>query len=123
MEIKRKGLSYTFETVKALKAKYGESRLYWILGSDQWEVLETWREFSYLREILEFIVYPRPGSPNPKKGVTAQFIDKRIDISSSEIRKRVARNLPISMYVPSSVERRIQMRGLYRASRHKSSSE
>lgn len=113
-EITRGGISYTVETVRAWKRRNPRSLLYWIMGSDQWKCLPSWRELHALRQRLRFLVFPRPDSPRPRPGFRMQEIPLRIDISATEIRQRAGKRLPLTGLVPPAVERLIQKNRWYR---------
>jgi len=115
IEIKRKGRSYSVETLRQLKKRHGtRQELYFITGSDSLKY--TWRN---LREILclcRFVVVKRPGFE--MKGASFRFITidvKAMDISSTDIRRRVKRGRSISKLVPKGVALYIERHGLYRA--------
>jgi len=113
-EIRRKGLSYTVETVRAMQARSPGHSWFWIMGSDQWELLPSWKEPEELRRRLCFLVFPRPDRPRMRKKIRMREIPLRFDISATAIRERVRRLLPIRGLVFPSVESMIQRRGWYR---------
>ncbi|MEM1158931.1 MAG: nicotinate (nicotinamide) nucleotide adenylyltransferase [Verrucomicrobiota bacterium] len=113
IELQRNGLSYSIDTVNHLREQYPDSRLFWIMGSDQWEVLETWYQAEDLAKMMEFVVFPRPELPQPKPGTKLHVIDYHIDISSSRIRELLSRHRGISKYLHPEVENYISAKGLY----------
>lgn len=70
-ELQRGGVSYTAETLRALRAERPGDDLVWIVGEDQWARLGGWREPDELARLAEWAVYARPGwamggaSPSP----------------------------------------------------------
>lgn len=114
IELKREGLSYSVDTVEAISREHPEARLYWLMGSDQWEVLEEWRDHERLARMVRFIVYPRPEPPTEKPGIAADFIEFRYDLSASTIRQRIQEGRDVSMMLPAPVVERIRLRGLYK---------
>ena len=60
-EVERGGTSYTVDTVKAYKASHEGSRLHWIIGADQFELLPQWRCIEEIATLITFIVLRRPG--------------------------------------------------------------
>jgi nicotinate-nucleotide adenylyltransferase len=124
-EIERAGPSYTVDTIAELKGQLGaKDELFFILGWDCLAELPKWREPSRLITMCRLVAVPRPGSPAPDlnsleasiPGLANRVIllDKpRVDISASEIRNRVARELSIEHLVPEPVARYIGEQGLY----------
>jgi len=126
IEVDRNGLTYTINTLQELKRIYGEGvDLYFIIGADVAEELNTWREFRQVFQMCEFIAVLRPGYDNSdfenaleknRKDFGARILQvqsRLIDISSSEIRKRCEMNESIKYLVPDSVEEYIRRCGLY----------
>lgn len=113
-EIRNRGLSYTIDTVRSWSAGPSPKALFWIMGSDQWNLLPSWKNPSELAQRLWFLVFPRPNRPRPRRGFRMREIPWRIDISATEIRRRLPKNLPVQGMVLPSVERLIRRRGWYR---------
>ena len=111
IEIDREPPSYTIHTVKAYKAQYPREELIFLVGEDHLESLPKWNEFGELSQIINFAVLSRSDLP---LRVDYPVIRRRIDLSSTEIRHRVAKNLPISYLVPEDVLRYINEKNLYR---------
>ena len=126
IEMERPGPSYTIDTVAALEERYGpDVHLYLLMAADSLEGIDTWREPDRLLERIEWIVGPRPGVPVPDRstlerrfGAAAARIHllsgPSLDVSSSDIRRRVAAGHAIRYLVPRGVEELIVDRGLYR---------
>lgn len=124
-EINNKGISYTYLTLRALKAQNKDTKIYFISGTDTFLKINTWKNASELLEENNFIVGHRPGYRDKeliervselkqKFDVDIQIINNtRLDISATEIRHIVARGGTISQLVPSEVERYIKTHGLY----------
>ena len=125
MEIERAGLSYTIDTITELRAELGgEDELFFILGWDNLAQLPQWREPSRLIEMCRLVAVLRPGYPLPDldsleaalPGLSRSLVvlDKpEVDISATEIRKRVARGLSIGHLVPEPVDEYIRQHRLY----------
>lgn len=113
-EIHQGGISYTIDTVRVWQRKLSEARLGWIMGSDQWEVLTSWKEPKELAQRLHFFVFPRPTKPRPRKGFRMSEIPLRIDISATEVRNRIQRGLSVEGLMLPCVERLIRRNGWYR---------
>jgi nicotinate-nucleotide adenylyltransferase len=115
-EIKRGGLSYTIDTVRAYAKKYPDAQLFYLIGSDHVAQLPKWRESESLAGAVEFLVIPRPGQnevliPPPFRARMLHGFP--VGISSSQIRQRVANGLPIDHLVPSTVAEAIRNNRLY----------
>lgn len=125
MEVGRPGPSYTVDTITELQAQLGAGdELFFILGWDNLAQLPLWREPSRLIKMCRLVAVPRPGYPPPDldslstviSGLSQRVIilDKpEIDISATEIRKRVAQGLSINHLVPEPVAEYIRKHQLY----------
>jgi nicotinate-nucleotide adenylyltransferase len=113
-EVARAGASYSWKTAQHFAEELGEGvELFWIVGTDQWEVIETWAKPELLAELVTFIVFPRGGVARPKEGVRMAAVDASFDASSTEIRRRVRAGESVSDLVVPEVEAAIRERGLY----------
>lgn len=113
-EIQQGGVSYTVDTVRAWQKNHPRARLFWIMGSDQWSLLPSWKEPSELRRMLHFLVFPRPDAPRSRRGFRMTEIPLRLDISATQIRSRLEKGLSIEALVMPSVAALIQRSGWYR---------
>ena len=113
MEIDRGGLSYTVDTLEALAEKYVGAELVLLLGMDAIRTMEKWKRPERIRELARLAVLTRGGETAPlPRGVEA-VTTRRIDVSSTEIRARVAAGLSIHGFVFDSVENFISASKLY----------
>lgn len=138
-ELKRGGKSYTIETVKELLKKYKSNELYLIIGADNFETFSEWKDYKKLLELVNVVVTTRPGYQIPenesewpdyltpfvaesdfgtlelKTGRSVEFITLNdLDISSSELRKKLRVGRPVEKYLPLAVERYIKEQGLFK---------
>lgn len=90
-ELHREGPSYSWRTAEDMQQRFPDSRLFWIMGSDQWEVLETWDQPERLAELVEFIVVARGGTPRPRPGCLMHVLTDVHPASASEIRVQLGR--------------------------------
>ena len=85
--------SYTVVTLAALREKYAEREFSLIMGSDNLQTFERWRNYEYILENYKIYVYPRPGSERcalrSHPNVTMAEVPM-MDISSSYIRRQIA---------------------------------
>jgi nicotinate-nucleotide adenylyltransferase len=126
LEIDRPGLSYSVDTVLELKAKLGaKAEIYFIVGPDALAELHMWKEPARLVEVCQVVGIGRPGhaqtdlhtlgSSIPGVSQRIMLMDvPQIDISATEIRRRVAQGLSIRYLVPEAVEKYIAEHELYR---------
>ncbi len=129
VEIDRGGVSYTVETLTALAEQHPGSSLFFLMGADSLKDLPTWREPQRLCELAVPLVVRRAGSPEPDFSAISQLVTSArlqeirdheivmpiIELSSTEIRRRVAVNQSIRYRTPRSVEKFIETYGLYRS--------
>ena len=110
-ELLRPPPSYTIDTVEEIRRCERDATIYCLIGEDNVEQLPRWHRFDQLEKIVRIVVLDRsgkqPSHPYP-------LIHRRIDISATEIRQRVAQNESIRYLVPDSVEEIIQREKLYR---------
>ena len=110
-ELQRDPPSYTIDTVQTLKGKHAGAHLFLLIGDDNLAGLPSWRGFDDLRHMVTFIVLQRALTPVAHEYLT---VDRRIDISATEIRQRITSGRPIRFLVPRAVEQIIRANGLYR---------
>ena len=84
-EIKRSGVSYSVDTAAYWKRQVPHGALFWIMGSDQWRALPQWKDFRRLARWVHFLVFPRPETPKPRRGIRMTILPVRFDLSSTEI--------------------------------------
>ncbi|NUQ35977.1 MAG: nicotinate (nicotinamide) nucleotide adenylyltransferase [Planctomycetaceae bacterium] len=126
-ELKRKGTSYSIDTVKELKGSHLGAEFFWVIGADQLEKLHQWKSAQELVQLVRFVVALRP--PRSKavfgglaghfsEAVIAQLRNDAIDmpqmdISSSDIRARAARGQSVRYLLPEAVRAYIEKHRLY----------
>ncbi|MDO4546943.1 MAG: nicotinate-nucleotide adenylyltransferase [Clostridia bacterium] len=127
IEIRRAGTTYTFETLRELKKRVPDAGFIYIVGSDTMMIIETWKNFAEVAKMVRSIaVIPRPGDDRDalmrhkgrlfeRYGVKIDILPCEVsDVSSSQIRFRLARFLPVSGMVEPEVEKYIKSHKLYR---------
>ena len=115
-EIDRGGVSYTIDTVRDYAKRFPGSELYFLIGADHARQLTDWHEASELAAAARFVIIPRPGElvqpvPPPFRGVVLRGFP--LALSSSQIRERVRRRLPINHMVQGAVSEAITNNRLY----------
>lgn len=139
IEIKRRGFSYSVETIAAIHKEMPDCETSFIVGTDQFNEIISWCEYERLFTLTNFIVASRHGYPMkkigeilPEKiarefrydasksnyihtgGKTVTYLSTTLlDISASSIRKRIKNGMSIRYLVPLEVERYIEEKGLY----------
>ncbi|MHB1162177.1 MAG: nicotinate-nucleotide adenylyltransferase [Chloroflexota bacterium] len=126
VDVNRPGRSYTVDSLRILRGELGpEAELFFVVGMDSLAELTTWRDPAGLISLSRLAVVNRPPYPAVKlKDLEGQLpgISQRIDvvempgidISASDLRRRVAAGAPIKYQVPKAVELYILENGLYR---------
>ena len=104
--------SYSWVTAEAMSEIYPSARLFWLMGSDQWEVIDTWSRPQYLASLVEFVVHDREGKNRSRPGFQAHFIPGSHPASAREIRASAPENLATTWLHPA-VSELIRSRHLY----------
>jgi nicotinate-nucleotide adenylyltransferase len=126
LEIERGGPSYTVDTLQALHGSREGDDLTFIVGGDMASSLPDWREPEAVLELARLAVAERDEHRRHEiaeriaglRGAAERvvfFAMPRLDISSSEVRRRIAEGRPIRWLVPAAVADEIERRGLYGA--------
>lgn len=117
IEIKRKGFSYTVETIKKLKNIYPEDKLFLIIGMDEAKDFMSWKEPREILRLCKLIILTRIGFERKEipelLGEKAQFLALNFDISSSKTRELIRKGKSIKHLVPESIENYIKEKKLY----------
>lgn len=116
LELRRGGVSYTVDTVRAIAARHPGAELCWLIGADHVPTLPQWREAETLAGLVEFVVIPRPGEP--AAGLPPPFRLRHLRgwplrVSSSEIRQRVAAGRAVRHLLPAGVAEVVADERLY----------
>jgi nicotinate-nucleotide adenylyltransferase len=136
-ETDRGGVNYTFETLEALQGQFPDANLFFLMGSDSLRDLPSWREPARICELATLVVARRPHgveldwAPFAKLVSPARLEEFRrsqvqmpqIDISSSDLRRRVAQRRSIRFQTPRAVEKYIETQELYRGNQEMTNDE
>lgn len=134
LELRRGGASYTYDTLAAIRAGRGGARLFWVIGADMLRDLHLWHRVNEVLEMAELLVMVRPpwdremdqtfaalarrlGSDVAERLRRHVVPTPLVDISSTEIRRRIAAGLSIRYLVSEGVRDYIRRRGLYSQSK------
>lgn len=108
--------SYTVDTLAYLKEKYPEHEFSILMGSDGFENLAKWKNYTVITANHQIYIYKRPGFEiNNTHGATIQIIDAPLlEISSTRIRELIKNKKSIRFLVPDVVKEEIERAGYYR---------
>jgi len=110
-ELNRPPPSYTIDTVEEIRRREDDSEIYYLIGEDNLSALASWHRFEQLQKMVCFVVLDRTGR---QTNHPYQVVHRRIDISATEVRKRIASGRSIRYLVPPAVEEIIRRSNLYR---------
>lgn len=118
LELRRKGISYTVDTLREIGLQWPQTALYLILGSDNLRFLSGWKKPEEIFSLAKVVLAKRPGSELGRANVWVKksvLIEAPLlEISSSQIREKVRRGEKISFWVPERVEKYIEKHRLYK---------
>ena len=124
VEVERGGQTYTVDTLAELTQRDSGTEYVFVLGADQARRLADWREPARVLELAELAVAQRSGASVDEvretvaalggDGRMTTFAMPRIDVSSTDIRARIANGQPYRFLVPERVAEIIEREGLYR---------
>lgn len=113
-DLKAQPPCYSWRTAEAMAERYPNAQLFWLMGTDQWQALPRWNRPDHLASLVEFIVYTRETSPEPREGYRLQCIHGNHPASSTEIRQHM-QDEPRTEWLPPQVNDYIKTHQLYRA--------
>jgi len=128
IELRGDGPSYTVDTLRRLHRAHPEAELLLVIGADMLRDLHLWRSASEVISLARIVTLPRPGVELGRLEASRAALGDEaadrlladvmatplVDVSSSEVRRRVAAGEPIDDLVSPAVSRYIAERGLYR---------
>jgi nicotinate-nucleotide adenylyltransferase len=135
IEMHRTGLSFTVDTLEEYARRLPDSERFFLLGADSFATLEQWRDAARVVGLARLVVLTRATDDQmheqggSREDAVARRVRalggdgalppatlavRRIDVSSTEIRDRVRRGLPIRGFVTEAVGQYIETNGLYR---------
>ncbi len=105
IELKRKGISYTIDTLRELKKRYLRTEFYLIIGSDlAKDFFKKWKSAEEILKMCKVCVASRGRKTHRYDERFLYFDIIQIEISSTFIRERIKQNKPINFFVPKEVE-------------------
>lgn len=128
MEVCRRGITYTLDTIKELIKEYDDlAEFYFIIGEDSLFTLETWKKFKELSRLCRFVVFKRKPRQDGEILEKIAYLNSEyvmdiiylksplMEISSTDIRDRVRLGKSIKYQVPKVIEQYIHLNDLYGA--------
>lgn len=113
-ELERDGPSYTVDTLRQLRSREPGRRFALLIGADAARDFPKWREAATVAELAELVVFARAGTPAPElPWPVRQVVVPAIEISATDIRRRVRQGQSIRYLVPDPVLEVIRSGGLY----------
>ena len=114
LELDRPGPSYTVDTLRALAAREPGEAFILLLGADAAGEFPQWRESAAVAALARVAVLTRPGHPAPEAPWVWRAVPvPALEISATELRRRVAAGRSIRYFVPDAVAAHVAGRGLY----------
>ncbi len=119
LEVEREGPSWTVDTLGVLREQRPDAELFLLMGVDQWRSILSWKAPRRIAELARIVVMGRAGeAPAGLEGVAGSLPHiavpvTRLDISSTDLRRRVRDGRSVRFLVPESVRRLIAEERLY----------
>ncbi|MBH5317021.1 nicotinate-nucleotide adenylyltransferase [Paenibacillus sp. GSMTC-2017] len=120
IELKRGGISYSYDTVTELQAIFPDCSFSYIIGSDRINDLPKWNRIEKLAEVVNFIGLERPSEAICMESLPAYLKDRLhlvemppIGISSTALRRKLSLGQSVRYSLPDSVLAYIRRHGLY----------
>ena len=115
-ELKREGISYSIDTVRDLQEETPFTEFVFLIGEDHLAHLSSWKESEELEQRVAFAVFTRGKNQEISRLQQYRFpmIERCIDISSTEIRERLARGASVRYFLPTPVFNYIEKHSLYK---------
>jgi len=117
LELRRRGVSYTVDTVKSFRKRFPAAQLFLIIGSDSLRQFHSWKSPGEILSEVSLIVYRRPRSLRTNALVHSAKVSfikgPLMEISSSDIRRRMQKGKPIRHFVRDNVLSFIETKKLY----------
>ena len=112
VELKRKGVSYTVDTLRAFRKKFRTAQLYFLAGADRIRDFSRWRSKNEVLKSCRFVVLTRPGHRLRTRDRRFLWLPMPpVDVSSSDIRRRLKQGKSIDQLVPAEVGKMLRGQG------------
>jgi nicotinate-nucleotide adenylyltransferase len=119
IEADREGVSFSVDTVTAYADRYPDAERFFLVGADVLETFGDWRDPERILELAQVVIVrrgsrSRAANASRWQGTFQRMTSRRIDVSSTEIRRRVHAGKSIQGFVPPAVAAYIAEHGLYK---------
>ncbi|MGI6469605.1 MAG: nicotinate-nucleotide adenylyltransferase [Syntrophomonadaceae bacterium] len=126
LEGPQRGISYTIDTIHSLQKANPERKIYFVMGADALLTIDTWKDYRQLIDLCCFVVVTRPNYTLDRSHPVLAALPEHwwqqmkqveiplMDISSTDIRRRVASGKTIRYLLPDAVREYILQNNLYR---------
>ena len=126
MELEREGITYTVDTLQAIKQLEPAAELFFIMGADSLKDLPTWKDPEIIASLATIVVVNRGTEPTFSPEQITELVGAEIaknvqsvsmpgvDFASSDIRQRIAQGHSVRYMIPRSVEAYITEHELYK---------
>lgn len=110
--------SYTYLTIRKLKAEFPEHEFFILIGSDNHKSLSKWKNIEELRQNVRFVVYPRPGEQTVAGGSDDELVQwieaPLLQISATAIRDLVKQGKSTRYLIPEDALKLMERKGFYK---------
>jgi nicotinate-nucleotide adenylyltransferase len=119
-EVLKGEVSYTIDTLRYIRSRQPDDKLFLLMGEDTFSEFHLWKEPDDILALATLAVAGRPGhgaseiTPHPYEKAARRFSMPLLDISSTDIRRRIREGVSIQYLVPWTVQVFIEAHGLYR---------
>lgn len=124
-ELRRKGPSFTVDTLREIKEQFPEAEIFLIIGADSLKDLASWREPETIMQLATVVAVNRPGQPQLTKQQAAEWVGEAFaenikllsmpgtDLSATELRQRIKDGKELRFMTPKAVEAFIKQHSIY----------
>lgn len=114
-DVNRTGATYTVDTLRDIRKAHPNDELFFILGTDAFASIETWKDYEQLFSLAQFVLVTRPGFDLPTKHLAQVKVVEidALDLSSTNIRSLIVSAEPVLGLVPELVAEYIKSNHLY----------
>jgi len=129
LEVRREGTSFLVETLRLLQEMHPDTPLTFLMGVDSLETFDRWKEVERIVEMVRVAVMPRPGSDarsalkaleERTPALTGKILllkqGPQIEISATDIRKRIKAGKSVSYLVPDAVDAYLKQSDVFKGS-------
>lgn len=115
IEVKEKGISYTYDTLLKIKKIYPNAQIYEIIGEDSSESFEKWKNYKEILKESKLVVLKREGYEQKIYDRNILVVENpNYNYSSTQVRERLKNRESIENLVPLEVMKYIERNGLYK---------